>query len=96
MQSYTINSIESMQLFFKDIVVVFNCTLHPDDRFADMVDKDGNVSFNAETSNQLDEVMSKCWEYCQQYSLDIYELAGEVQLREYKNKGWLPDDFGKE
>lgn len=96
MKQYTINSVESMQEFFTDVIVLHNCTLHPDDPFTDMVDIEGNAAFSIEDAMYLDIIMNKCFEYCDENSLDIYEIAGEIQVKEYKKLKILPEHYGTE
>ena len=94
MKQYDINSIEAMQEFFSDIINVHNCLLHPDDSFSDMVDKGGGPTFKSGDAGHLDSVMTACFAYCERHGLDIYDIAGEVQVREYKRLGLLPQEFG--
>lgn len=94
MKVYTINSIESMQQFFTDIIVNYDCSLSPDDSFKNMVDQNTNRVFTDEGAEYLDGVMAQCFDYCKVNGLDLYEFACEVQIREYKKRGLLPADFG--
>lgn len=94
MKQYHINSFEAMQEFFSDIINVHNCLLHPDDSFSDMVDKQGGPTFKSDDAVYLDKVMATCFAFGKRHGLDIYKIAGEVQIREYKRLGLLPEGFG--
>lgn len=94
MKHYNINSIEAMQEFFSDVINIHGCTLHPDDLFSDMMDEKGAPTFKRDVASYLDQVMTACFDYCDWHDLNIYEIAGEVQIREYKRLGLLPEDFG--
>jgi len=94
MKLHEIRSIEAMQAFFSDIINVHGCTLFPDDSFKDIVVEEGGPTFPTELAEYLDWVMTTCFDYCDRHGLDIYEIAGEVQVREYKRPGLLPQDFG--
>ena len=94
MKLYDINSVEAMQEFFSDVINLHGCTLHPDDQFSDMVDDKGAPAFKTCVASYLDQVMTACFAYCDRNGLDIYSIACEVQVREYKRLGLLPEDFG--
>lgn len=94
MKRYDIDSVEAMQEFFSDVISIYGCTLHPDDLFSDMVDDKGAPAFKTEVASYLDQVMTECFVYCDRHDLGIYEIAGEVEVREYKKLGLLPEDFG--
>lgn len=94
MKQYTIGIIEAMQEFFYDVINDFNCTLHPDDRFSEMVDENGKAAFSIETALYLDSIMDKCFVFGKVNNLDIYVEAGTIQIREYKSLGLLPENFG--
>jgi hypothetical protein len=94
MKQYNINSRESMEQFFTDIVAIHKCTLHPDDPFTDMVNLETDQpTFSKEEAEYLDNVMRDCFQYCDDNQLDIYEVAGTIQVKEYKKLGVLPQDF---
>lgn len=93
-RQYTIDSKEAMAQFFNYVINVYDCLLHPDDSFFDMVDTEGRSAFDTETATYLNDVMEECFSYCEQHGLDIYEEAGIVQVREYKRLGLLTKDFG--
>ncbi len=94
MKAYTIDSIESMQQFFRDVINVHSCTLMPDDSFEDMVDKDDKPTFTQSEAAVLDSAMLQCFEFCDDNDLDIYAIAGDIQVSEYKRLGLLPANFG--
>lgn len=97
MKQYKIDSIEAMKGFFRDIIVEQNVALMPDDDFADYV-KTGTdePSFTQEEADHLNQVMTDCFQYCEENDFDIYEIAGEIQVEEYKKRGLLPENFGTE
>ncbi|RYG01558.1 MAG: hypothetical protein EOO02_12520 [Chitinophagaceae bacterium] len=94
MKLYVITSVEEMKLFFVDVIIVYKCLLHPDDFFADMVNEQGGPTFERGLASYLDGVMTACFVYCDTHDLDIYEIAIEIQVREYKKLGLLPKDLG--
>lgn len=94
MKQYNINSVEAMKEFFSDVINIHGCTLHPDDFFSDMVGNEGAPTFPGELASYLDQIMTACFVYCDRHDLDIYAISGEVQIREYKKLGLLPEDFG--
>lgn len=66
--------------------LVFDCRVnfHPDDNFYDYVDENRNQSFNDKQCDMYNEIMDKCFEICEKYHRDIYEIAMRVlQLFHY-------------
>jgi len=52
--------------------------LHPDDSFTfilDFADDENPDDITMEQAEYLDEVMDKCFEVCDEYGFDIYDMA---------------------
>jgi hypothetical protein len=54
------------------------------------VDNFGNPTFTEEEALVLDTVMEECFFVCDKAGLDLYEIGHEVQLREFRKRGILP------
>jgi hypothetical protein len=91
MESFYIDSKDSIVNFFKALIVQHNIVLFPDLDFLEY--GDDQPVFTTDECKSLDTLMIECFNYCDQNDLDIYELAGEAQVSVYKEKGLLQQDF---
>jgi hypothetical protein len=91
MESFCIDSKDSIGKFFKALIEQYNIVLFPDLDFSEY--GDDQPVFSPGECKSLDTLMIECFNYCDQDDLDIYELAAEAQVLVYKEKGLLPQDF---
>lgn len=76
MQS-NITTIEDVKLFAFQLVNEENLNFHPDNDFLDYINTETNLPvYLPEESKNLNALMNKCFEVCEQYNEDIYELMG--------------------
>lgn len=70
--SFNIETVADVKEFFTWLVNN-EWLIHPDDRFIDEVEEGGDLTIdNAVT---LDNIMDKCFDVCEEYGVEIYELA---------------------
>jgi len=90
MNTIAINNIADVVRFFQFLYDEFDLAFHPDDAFIDYVDGHGNLTFTEEEALVLDEKMEECFFLCEKAGLDLYEIGHEIQLREFRKRGILP------
>lgn len=75
-KDFTINLPEDVGRFFFWLVFECRVNFHPDDSFDSYVSlKTGEQTFTKEQADKYDAVMERCFEVCEQYQRDIYEIA---------------------
>ena len=88
MNTYTIDSEETVKQFFKDVHELYPFEWHPDDDFHEYMKEDQKTRvFTDEEAAYLNKVMIKCFDYCDDNDIDIYELAGQVQIDIWREQG---------
>ena len=83
-KDFQINTPHDVGRFF--VWLMFDCgiNLHPDDNFFDYVDDNGTPCFNDKQADMYNEIMDECFEVCERFSRDIYEISIRVaQLYHY-------------
>ena len=78
-KDFEINHPKDVGRFF--FWLVFDCKiyLHPEDNFADYVDMEtGEPTFNDKQCDMYNEIMDECFEVCEKYNRDIFEIAMRV------------------
>ena len=96
MKPFIITTIVDVIRHLQSMYDVYELNFHPDDNYSDYVDNLGNNAFTDEEALMLDLAMERCFFVCEDEGFDLYELGNEIQLREYKKRGILPQDFGVE
>ena len=92
-KQYLLRSAEDVKQFFRDIHSIYDAEFHPDDDFKDYTDGEENRSFTDEQAEYLNKIMVDCFQFCEDNDLDIYELAGEVQVEIWTKQGiWPPNN----
>lgn len=72
-----ITTIEDVKLFAFQLVNEESLNFHPDSDFSEYINFETNTSvYSPEESKILNVLMNKCFEVCEQYNEDIYELMG--------------------
>lgn len=95
MDHLPVHSKNSIIEFFITIIRHHNIVLFPDVPFCEYEDENGKPRFTVTDAAILEEAMIACFRFCDVADLDIYELAGEAQVKVYKEQGLLPQDFGR-
>ncbi len=72
-----ITSKEDVLKFFQFLHNDCNVSFHPDDLFTDYVDEMMEPFFSEDEATKLQEIMDKCFDYCEQNGCDIYEIGIE-------------------
>ena len=80
-----ITTIEDVKLFAFQLVNEENLNFHPDNDFLDYINTETNLPvYLLEESKKLNALMNKCFEVCEQYNEDIYELMGQPLFKKLK------------
>ncbi len=73
-----INTIEDVELFASQLVNDENLSFHPDDDFSDYINMETKERlYSDEEAVNLNQLMEKCFNVCEQNYTDIYELMGK-------------------
>ncbi|WP_072836072.1 hypothetical protein [Flavisolibacter ginsengisoli] len=94
MKEYQINTVKDIKAFFQSLYDDYDLAFMPDDDFTDYTTGDNQPTFNKEEADYLNDVMTRCFDVADRNDADIYEVASEVQVAEYKKRGIFPEDFG--
>lgn len=84
-----INTIENVKLFAFQLVNEEKLSFHSDDDFSDYINLGTREPVYFEKEVQiLNQQMEKCFDICEQFGADIYELMGQplfekIKLGEY-------------
>ena len=80
-----INTIEDVKLFSFQLVNEENLSFHPDDDFADYINLETRESlYSEEKVKFLNQQMERCFDICDQFGADIYELMGQPLFEKMK------------
>ena len=93
MKPIVIASIVDVINFLQSLYDQYDLAFHPDDQFCDYVDNLGQQVFTDHQACMLDDAMEKCFFVCEDNGFDLYEIGHELQIREFKKRGILPQDF---
>jgi len=93
MKTYTINSAETIKEFFQSLYTDHDLLVDLDIPFEDFTDDNEIPTFTKEEAVYLNAILDDCFDYCKVNDLDVYELAGEIQIAEFKRRGILPADL---
>ena len=74
----TITSLEDVRKFFNWLHFDAHVIFHPDNRFEDYIDRQGNPSFTEPECKQLNHLMDQCFDVCMDEGVEIYGIGGEV------------------
>lgn len=66
---------EDMAMFFAYLYIVEKTAFHPDDRFSEYVDGDGNRAYTRNEAATRQRLMNQSWKVAEKNRLDIYEMA---------------------
>lgn len=78
-KNFTITTPHDVASFFVWIVFERGVAFHPDDPFSDYISlTDGARTFTDEEAAAYDRAMELCFDVCERYGRDIYEIAGMV------------------
>jgi len=93
MKTYEINSIQSIKDFFQSLYTDHNLLLDLDLPFADYTTEENVPCFDKEQAEYLDKIMVECFEWCEANKLDVHEIGFDIQVAEFKKRGFYPADF---
>lgn len=80
-----INTIEDVKLLAFQLVNEENLSFHPDNDFSDYINMETKELVYSEKEVQfLNQQMEKCFEICEQFEADIYELMGQPLFERMK------------
>lgn len=86
-------SAEVIQEFCQALYSKFDLAFHFDDDFNDYIDNETKEPlFNRVQAEYLNKILDRMIEWCDARGIDIHEIAGEVQQKEFKKRGIIPDD----
>ncbi len=90
LKAYFIENLEDVKQYLKDLHEIYDSEFHPDDDFEDFTDTDGNTTFTVEQAKYLNKIMIQCFDVCDKNDLEIYDVAGEVQMEIWRRNGVWP------
>lgn len=80
-----INTIEDVKLFAFQLVNDENLSFHPDDDFSNYINLETQKTlYSVEEVSVLNKLMERCFDICNQFEVDIYELMGHPLLDKLK------------
>ena len=80
-----ITTIEDVKLFAFQLVNKESLNFHPDNDFSEYINTKTNIPvYSPEESKKLNILMYKCFEVCEQFNEDIYELMGQPLFEKLK------------
>jgi hypothetical protein len=91
LKAYFIENLDDVRQYFKDLHVIYDNEFHPDDDFRDYTNVDNNSTFTPEEAEYLNMIMIQCFDICNKNDVEIYNIAGEVQIHKWREKGQWPD-----
>ena len=80
-----VNTIEDVKLFAFQLVNEEKLSFHPDNDFSDYINLEtGEPVYSEEEVQFLNQLMEKCFDICQEFEADIYELMGQPLFEKMK------------
>lgn len=80
-----INTIEDVKLFAFQLVNEEKLSFHPDNDFSDYINLEtSEPAYSEEEVQLLNQQIEKCFDICEQFSADIYELMGQPLFEKMK------------
>jgi len=80
-----INTLKDVELFAFQLVNEENLSFHPDDNFSNYINlKTQEPLYTDEEVLSLNKQMERCFDICNQFGADIYELMGRPLLEKLK------------
>ena len=74
-----INTENDLCEMLTEVISYLGWVFHPDDPMTDYVRRDtGEPSYTSEEAEKLDALMDEAFEFCEQKSIDIYELSMDI------------------
>lgn len=75
----TINTENDLRSMLTEVIGYLGWAFHPDDSMTDYVRRDTvEPSYTLEEAKRLDSLMDEAFDFCEQHSIDIYELSMEI------------------
>ncbi|MDD4992830.1 MAG: hypothetical protein PHR83_11400 [Paludibacter sp.] len=80
-----INTIQDVELFAFQLVNDESLSFHPDDDFSNYINLETREPlYSNEEVSTLNKQMERCFNICDQFGVDIYELMGHPLLEKLK------------
>lgn len=80
-----INTVQDVELFASQLVNEENLSFHPDDDFSNYINLETQEPlYSDEEALSLNKQMERCFDICNQFGADIYELMGRPLLEKLK------------
>lgn len=74
-----INTKNDLRALLTEVISYLGWAFHPDDPMTDYVYRDtGEPSYTTEEAQRLESLMDDAFDFCEQHSIDIYELSMEI------------------
>lgn len=84
---------DTIKNFAQTLYDKFDLAFHFDDSFDQYINNETHEPlFSKPEAEAFDFILDRMWKWCDKNNIDIHELAGEVQQREFKKRGILPND----
>lgn len=75
----TINTENDLRAMLIEVISFLGWAFHPDNPMTDYVRRDTvEPSYTLEEAKRLDSLMDEAFDFCEQHSIDIYELSMEI------------------
>ena len=77
--------IEDVKLFAFQLINEENLNFHPDNDFSEYINMDKNEPlYSIEEIKMRNQLITKCFDVCEQFHEDIYELMGQPLFKKLK------------
>ena len=87
MNRYVINDVLDVKQVLNDIHELYPLEWHPNDNFVFYTkEEEMTRAFRNEKQDIFNQIMTECFQYCDDFDLDVYEVAGEVQAELWKKQ----------
>jgi hypothetical protein len=90
LKAYAMLDADDVKQFFYDLHQMLSVEFYPDDDFCLLTTEDDSTIFTEAQGQYLNRVMTNCFDLCDRLGIDIYDLAGEVQINVFRNRGIWP------
>lgn len=83
----SITSIQDVTTFFHHLILEENLNFHPDEDFRNYVHLDTGLSSCTEEEAELrNHLLDECFEVCERYQADIYQIGIEILFNQLTSK----------
>lgn len=83
----SITSIQDVTTFFHHLILEENLNFHPDEDFRNYVHLDtGLPSYSEEEAELRNHLLDECFDVCERYQADIYQIGIEILFNQLTSK----------